>query len=488
MSKRVSNFLGFFLVFMGFSMLIPLVMALAYGEINVAKAFLVSILLVEVPGTIISLLSKHRFRDQKLRLRDTYFIVSSAWIIASAVGALPFFISGAIPNIIDAIFETSSGFTTTGATILEDVEALPKSLLFWRSFTQWLGGMGIMVLFIALLPDFGIKARNIASAETPGPVVTKLSSHFSGTARRLYLAYTGLTVLLVFFLLFGNLTLFDAVTHAMTTMATGGLSTHNSGIASFHSNYVSWVLTIFMFLAGTNFALFFFAASQGIRSTFKDEEFKAYFYIAVVSSLLIMISLLQSGQYTDVFKALTDASFQTVTIMTTTGFNTANFVTWPPFCQMIIVLLMLSGASSGSTSGGIKVVRIVVIFKMIKREIKQKIHGHIVNDIKLNGKNLLPETLTYILSFVTMYILVVIICTLLISIGSDSSFVSNFTATISCVSNVGPGLDQVGPVSNYHFYTDFGKFVLSLAMIAGRLELTTFFIIFSKHFWNPYRT
>jgi trk system potassium uptake protein TrkH len=301
----------------------------------------------------------------------------------------------------------------------------------------------------------------------------------------MYTAYMILTVALCILLLLGGMSIFDAVCHAMTTMATGGYSTHNEGITFFHSNYISWILTLFMFIAGTNFNLFFVAIQESPRKALRDEEFRFYCITVFVSIALIVWSIMTEGHYTDFFKALTDAAFQAVTIMTTTGFATANFTKWPAFAQMILVLLMLSGACSSSTSGGIKEVRVLIFFRMIRYEIKRILHINIVDDIKYNGKKMTPETLTYIMTFMSTFIITLIVATFLLSVTGEGNLVSNFTATLTCISNVGPGLDMVGPECNFHFYSAFGKYVLSFVMIAGRLELSTFMILFTSYFWRP---
>ena len=485
MRKNILGFFGYFLIFMAGCLTVPLLIALAYAEYDCIYAFLFTILISLVPGLIIRKISGSAFSDGSLKLRYSYLIVSLSWIIASVLGALPFYISGSIPDFIEALFETCSGFTTTGSTILTDIEAVPYSMLFWRCLTQWLGGMGIIVLFVALLPDFGIKAMNIAGAETPGPTVSKISTRFAGTARLLYIAYIVLTAALVVLLMAGGMNIYDAVCHAMTTMATGGYSTYNDGVAHFNSPYIYWVLTVFMVIAGTNFNLFFYIIRGSARKMFKDEEFRFYIISVVIAVTLIVISLMVQGGYTDFFKALTDSAFQVATVMSTTGYATVDYSKWPAFCQMIIVILMLTGASSSSTAGGIKEIRVLMYFKMIRHEIRRMLHSNIIDDIKYNGKKMMPETLTYMMTFMSTYIVTLLAGTLLISLTGDGNLISNFTAVLTCISNVGPGLDLVGPVCNFHFYSGFSKFVLSFIMVAGRLELTTFLIIFTRFFWRP---
>ena len=467
--------------------MLPLITALVFGERSPVRAFALVALMCFAAGIVLHLLFRTDLNEMEMKPRESYFIVATVWMIASAIGCLPYMLTGTIPSFFEAFFETCSGFTTTGATIVEDVESLPRSILMWRSFTQWLGGMGIIVLFVALLPRFGIKARNIASAETPGPTVTKLTSRFAGTARRLYIVYIFLTVLLTGFLIGGGLDFFDALNHAFTTMATGGFSIYNDSIGHFHNNYISWVITVFMFLAGTNFELFFIAGEGKLRKALKNEEFRLYAAILAAATAAVAASLMLRGGYTDIWQAVTDSAFQTTTIMTTTGFATTNFGVWPTFCQMVLVILMVIGGCSSSTAGGVKVIRILVLFKMIKREINIKLHGNIVHDVSIGRQKVMSETVTYIIGFVTMYFITLIVGTFLISVTGQGNLVTNLTAALSCISNVGPGLDSVGPVCTYHFYNGFSKLVLSLVMIAGRLELSTFFILFSRFFWDPNR-
>lgn len=483
--KRIANFYGVFLNLMGACFALPLLIALIHGESSSVRAFSLVMLLCFVVSFVIRKICRSSIGSLEIRPRETFLLVATIWLIASAIGALPYMLTGAAPNFFDAFFETASGFTTTGATILNSVEELPRAVLMWRSLTQWLGGMGIIVLFVALLPSFGIKARNIAAAETPGPTVTKLSTTFSGTAQRLYIAYLLLTVAMVILLMAGNVSLYDAVNHAFTTMATGGFSTYNDSIAHFNSNYVTWVVTIFMFLAGTNFELFFVLFFDSFKKVLKNEEFRLYASIVVIATALITLSLMNQGGYEDLFRAVTDSAFQVMTIMSTTGYATVDFALWPSFCLMIIVILMVIGGSSSSTAGGIKVVRLLVVFKIIKREISLKLNARTIDDIMLDRKKLLPETLSFIIGFISMYTFTLLAGTLLVSIADPAGIITNFTAVLSCISNVGPGLDSVGPTCTFSFYSNFSKFILTIVMIGGRLELYTLFIIFTSYYWKP---
>ena len=485
--KRTISFYGVYLNLLGACFALPLLTALIYRESTSIRAFSFVMILCFALGFVIRKFLGSDINSLSLKLRDSYLLVASVWLVSSVIGSLPYILTDSIPGFIDAFFETASGFTTTGATIIDDVESLPRAVLMWRSLTQWLGGMGIIVLFVALLPRFGIKARNIAAAETPGPTVTKLSSSFTGTAQRLYIAYIILTLAEIVLLMLGGMNLYDAANHSLTTMATGGFSTYADSIAHFDSYYITWVITIFMVLAGTNFELFFVLIGGGIRKMFRNEEFRLYLSIVVISTALITISLITQGGYTDAFSALTDAAFQVTTIMSTTGFATTDFNLWPTLCLTIIILLMISGGSSSSTAGGVKVIRVLAIWKLIVREMKIKLHGRVVKDVSIDRHKLLPETLTYIVGFVSMYIITLLAATLLISLSGQGDLISNFTGALSCISNVGPGLEKVGPVCTYSFYNGFNTFVLAIVMIAGRLELVTLFVVFSKYFIHPDR-
>lgn len=485
--KRLINFYALFLNLMGAFLALPLVTALIYGEKTPVRAFALVMSACFAAGLLMYFTNREDLSDMEMKPRETFFIVATTWIIASTIGCVPYMLTGAIPDPFDAFFETCSGFTTTGATIIDDVEVLPRSVLLWRSLTQWLGGMGIIVLFVALLPRFGIKARNIASAETPGPTVTKLTSRFTGTARRLYIAYIILTAALALFLMGGHLSFYDSVNHALTTMATGGFSTYADSIAHFGSDYVVWVITAFMFLAGTNFELFFVIADGHPLRALKNEEFRLYVKIIAVSVAAIAAALMMKGGYSSLYTAVKDSAFQVITIMTTTGYATTDFDLWPVFCRILLVILMFIGGSSSSTAGGVKVIRVLVLLKMIKKEINIKLHGNIVNDISIGDQKIYSATLTHITAFVTLYLLTLMAGTFLISITGSGDLVTNFTAVLSCISNVGPGLGGVGPVRTYSFYDGFSTSVLSLVMVAGRLELSTFFILFSRFFWDPNR-
>lgn len=486
MIRRALNFFGIFLIFIGVMMIFPLIPALIYREFSCVKAFLLAIFIAEAIGISLKVAGKLNNDEEKMQPRERFLLVAISWILASIIAAIPFVLTSTIPNPIDAFFEMCSGFSTTGASIIPDVEKLPRSLLMWRSITQWLGGMGVIVLVMAIIPGFGARAMNIASAETPGPTVSKLGARFSDTAKQLYFAYIILTFLEVIFLLFGGLNLYDAILHSLSTMATGGFSCYSDSIAHFNSYYVYWVITFFTILAGMNFNLFFVGIREGIEKMFKDDELKFYLKYLALATAIITAVLMIKNYYSSFGKALTEGAFQVVTIVSTTGFSTADFDLWPSVCKMVIIILMLTGACSSSTAGGMKLVRVLTTLKIIKREVRLKTHDRAVYNIKYNGRKVSSETLTHIIIFMAFFIFTLLASTLAISVDGYS-FITNFTASLSCLSNVGPGLADVGPTQNFAIYSNFSTMVLALTMIAGRLELTTFFIIFSRHFWNPDR-
>ena len=412
-------------------------------------------------------------------------MVAITWILVSAVSALPFVFSGAIPDFADAFFESCSGYTTTGATILSDIESLPRSILFWRSFSHWIGGMGILVFTIALLPEMGIGGQNIARAETPGPIFSKVSARMTDTARYLYLMYAGYTVVETLLLLAGGMSLFDALVHTFGTVGTGGFSIYNDSIAHYSSPYIEGVLTVFMLLSGASFNLFFLVVTTGRRALFKDSEFKLYLLIYVTATLLIMIRLMTSG--IDAGSSFRVASFQVASLLTTTGFATSNYVMWPTFCQMILMLLFFIGGCSGSTSSGVKVIRILVLLKALRANIRSKLHPNALSNIKVDNRNIPTETISTISSYLFLYLGLMFLVGCALTVADGLNMVDGLSTAASCLGNVGPAFGEMGPAANYGGLTVFSKYLLSFTMITGRLELYTIILLFSGRFWNPYR-
>ena len=424
----------------------------------------------------------NRNAEKSLSKREGYIIVSLSWIVFSIFGSLPFVLSGAIPSVTNAFFETMSGFTTTGASILNDIEQMPHGLLFWRSMTQWLGGMGIIVLSLAILPILGIGGMQLFVAEVPGPTPDKLHPRITGTAKRLWIIYVSFTVVEMILLMLGGMNFFDAINHSFTTMATGGYSTKNESVAAFASPFIQYVIIFFMFLAGTNFTLSYFALHLKFDKIWNNEEFKAYLGFTVVFTILIGTVLYFFMEYAGE-QAFRDSLFQVVSILTTTGFVTADYLQWLPFLSVLIFMLMFFGGSAGSTGGGIKIMRILLLIKNGYIELKRLVHPNAVLPVRLNKRAVPQQIVTNVLAFVVFYIMIFAGGTVVISmLGYDLD--TSMGAVIACIGNIGPGIGDVGPVSNFSHIPDFGKWFLSFLMLIGRLELFTVIILFSPSFWK----
>ncbi|MEG0291188.1 MAG: potassium transporter TrkG [Anaerovoracaceae bacterium] len=481
-SRAVIKILGTVLLVIGFSMILPIFVGIIYKEIVSVQAFSIVVL----PSILVGLLITKLVRPAKkqLKIRDGVFIVSLSWLIATTIGSLPFVFSGAIPNPIDAFFETCSGFSTTGASILSDIEALPKSILFWRAFTHWLGGMGILVFAVALLPALGISGQLIIRAETPGPSLSKITPKISDSARRLYILYIAFTIAETILLMLGGLNFYDALTHSFSTVGTGGFSNYNNSVAHFDSPYVDYVITIFMLLSGINFNLYFILFKDNIRAFFKDGELKLYLIIVISSISLLTISLLFNKDFDTIGEAFRYASFQQASIMTTTGFATYDYNLWPTFCQVILFTLFFVGGCSSSTGGGIKVIRVLILGKLIKRSIAIRIHPTAVVKVKINNTVLPRAVVANVSNFVFLYVALVFLTGFVLSFDGHS-IISNITAAASCLGNIGPGFAEIGPTENYSLFSNTSKLFLSFVMIAGRLELFTLLMLFAPKFWNP---
>lgn len=415
--------------------------------------------------------------------RAGYLFVTLAWLMATLIGALPFFTSGAIPSYIDSVFEVMSGFSTTGATNLSNIEALPRSLLFWRSATHWLGGMGIVVLTVAVLPLLGLSSRSLMEAEAPGPSVDKFTPRLSQTAKTLWLIYIGMTVIQTVLLLFGGMDLLDAIGHAFATMGTGGFSTKNASVASFGSAYIDWVIIIFMLLAGINFTLHWKLIRGEFSTALKDTELRVYLGIFLVSSILVALNLWSKNIYPGFMESLRFGAFQTSTILTTTGFATADYLAWPALSQTILFLLMFVGGCAGSTAGGIKVSRIITMFKMGFSEMKYLLNPRGIYGVFVDGRYLKKNVVYDIAAMVFLYFASIGVSTIVISIGGFD-IISSLTATLACLGNIGPGFGLVGPVLNYGFFPPWLKLWLSFVMLLGRLEIFTVLVIFTRSFWR----
>ncbi len=415
--------------------------------------------------------------------RSGYLFVTLGWIFAMALGALPFMMSGVLPSYVDACFETISGLTTTGSTVLMDIEVVPRSILLWRATTHWLGGMGIVVLTVAIFPLLGFSSRSLMEAEAPGPQMDKITPRLSETAKILWLIYLGLTIFLVILLLLGGMNLFDAVTHSFATMATGGFSTRNLSVGAYQSVYIDVVITVFMFLAGMNFTLHWKLLRGEFKVFSRNSEFKTYLYIFLGASILIAWDLWTHGNYTSPAEALRFASFQASSIMTTTGFATADYLNWPAFSQTVLFTLMFVGGCAGSTAGGIKVGRIFTLFKMGLSEMKYLLNPRAVYGVFVDG-NYLKKNIVYdIAALVFLYFFSIIASTLVVSSGGFD-LVTSLTATLASLGNIGPGFGRVGPAFTFAFFPDYIKVWLSFVMLLGRLEIYTVLVLFTRSFWR----
>ena len=480
--KSSLRILGGILMVLGFAMTLPVIVSLMYHEHNCTRA----LALVFVPCLLIGFLLMRFINptSYKLTFRDGAFIVSISWFMCSLIGAVPFILTDSIPNFIDAFFETVSGFTTTGATILDNIEAMPKTMLFWRSFTQWLGGMGILQFAIVLVPVLGLTGNQLASAEVPGPTLSKLTPKLTDSAKYLYTLYLSFTLIETFLLMFGGMNLFDALCHSFSTMGTGGFSNYNNSIAHFDSFYIEFIIMIFMFLAGMNFNLFFISIRNGVKSIIKDGEWKIYVTIIAVSFFAIFINLITSNQY-DFFEAIRVTLFQNISILTTTGFTTTDYGLWPYFAQMCLFMLLFVGGCTSSTSGGMKCMRVMVLLKLAKRNLSIRLHPSAVIQVRVNNKILSKDTVSNITNFAFSYLGIGMLLGFLISFDGQD-FSTTVSSVFACLGNVGQGFTGLGPTNNFNIFSDISKLIFSLAMIAGRLEIFTLLMLLSRKFWNPH--
>ena len=477
--KMMGRFLAQILFIEAFFMIPALAVSLGYGESGPAQAFLITIVLVFAISVVLYLIC--RGAPSAFRAKEGLVCVSISWIILSALGCLPFYLSREIPSYVDAFFEIVSGFTTTGASIVPAVEELSHGILYWRSFSHWVGGMGVLVFLLAFTGEKGQGfTMHLLRAESPGPNVGKLVPKMRKTAGILYLLYICLTVLNVIFLLLGDMPLFDSVCHAFGTAGTGGFGIKNDSLASY-SPYLQNVTTIFMILFGVNFSCYYLLLLKQFRSVFKDEELRTYFGIILVSILLISLNI--RHLYPTLEETVRHAAFQVGSIITTTGYATTDFDMWPAFSKTLILLLMVCGASAGSTGGGIKVARVLLIFKSLTRNIRQVISPRKVELVRNNGQVVDQKILDNTNAYLAAYVIIIFAVFLIISLDGFS-IGTNFSAVLCTFNNIGPGFEAVGPTCNFSAYSDLSKLVLSWAMLAGRLEIFPMLVLFSKNTWK----
>lgn len=482
MKLRVLSFFLSVVVFLiSAFMLIPLMWAVS-EETSSILPFAVSI----ASGLIFSAVLYIAGREAKpedMGTREAFAAVAFAWVLASLQGCLPFMVSGAIPNFTDAYFEAMSGFTTTGATILQEIETLPEAVLLWRSQTQWLGGMGIVVLMIAILPMLGVSVNTLFKAEVPGFQVEKLRPRMKDAATLLWGIYMSITVLGVLILLYAKMNFLDALCHVFTTVSTGGFSTRNASVAAFDSSLVEWVLTGIMFFCGANFNLLLVAIKKESLIPYRDPEFLFYSKLIVASSLIITGFLLYKGVFAGLHDSLRYAFFQVVSIVTTTGFVTDNYATWPVVTQMMLLFLMFVGGCSGSTAGGIKCSRILVVLKQIYAEIRRSLHPSAVIAVRVGDRSVSNAAAASASAFITLYVCVFMASALIVS-ATGEGVVTSLSGVAATLSNVGPGLGTVGPAENFHGQHILAKWVYTFCMLCGRLELYTILVLFTKNSWR----
>lgn len=475
--RMVSKTVGRLLQAEALLLLLPMAVSIYFKE-NLIFVYAIVIAILLGVGTVMTLPKPHK---RRIYAREGFVIVSLSWILMSLFGALPFVISGAIPSFVDAIFETVSGFTTTGASIISDIESLPKSILFWRSFTHWIGGMGVIVFVLAILPQKDMQSMHILRAEVPGPTVGKLVSKATVTARILYIIYTVLTAAEIVALLCCKMPLYDSVTTAFATAGTGGFSVKNTSIAAYGNLGAEIVISLFMLLFGINFNLFYLFIIKQFKRVFKSEEL--WTYLAVVGVSVILIALNIYPMVESLGTALRQSGFQVVSIITTTGFVTADFGQWPAMSQMILVALMFLGACAGSTGGGLKVGRMIILVKAAFRELRRAINPNRVKAIKLDGAVIEKDVVITTSTYFVIYMFIIGLSSLLLTVD-NFDFTTTVTAVVTCINNVGPGLAAVGPVENFTDFGDFSKLVLSANMLIGRLEIFPIIVLFMRSTWK----
>ena len=480
--RVISKYMGNILMLEGAFMLPAILVALIYKEFTSIPAFVITILICERIGYAMSKVTQN---DRGIYAKEAYVSVALGWIILSFFGCLPFVISGYIPNVIDAFFETVSGFTTTGSSILTDVERLSNSMLYWRSFTHWLGGMGVLVFLMAIVPMSNTKGGGeglrLMRAESPGPSVGKMTPTLKETAQVLYKIYLAMTVLLIVALIFTGMPVFDSITTAFGTAGTGGFGIKGDSMASY-SYLTQFVVAVGMMMFGINFSVYYLVLMGQGKSAFRNEEFKTYIGIIVLATFIIFCDI--AGDYANNGVALLDSYFSVSTIITTTGFATANFDLWPQTSRFLLVLIMISGASAGSTGGGVKVSRLMILVKAIKREVVSVIRPRQVKSVMMDGKPVSEVVIKNTLAYFAVYWFIIIASTLALTMidGFDSE--TTVTAVMACINNIGPGLNMVGPAGNFSMFSPVSKIILSLNMLIGRLEIWPMLLLFTPSIYK----
>jgi len=479
--KLSLNLIGHFLKFLGLLMLVPAVCSLIYGEDDL-ETFLISAIVTSLFGLTLELLTKTSEDFEELERREAFLIASLCWLSASIFGAIPYLVYGVFQNPVDAFFESVSGFTTTGASVMRDIELFPHGILFWRNLTQWLGGMGIIILGIAILPRLAVGGMQLMSLEVPGPTTEKLTPRITETAKKLWVVYLLFSAVQALLLFLAGMSVYDSIVHTFSTMSTGGYSTKNLSIGAYGNPYIEIVVIIFMFIAGMNFVLHYGLLRGDYKKLIRDPEFGFYLFLTIGAIIFVTLELWMRMN-PDFLDALRAASFQVVSIGTTTGFATDNYDLWPSFSKWLLLILMFLGGCAGSTSGAIKNIRIMILLKKCYREIHKLIYPKAVLPIRLGKKAVSEEAVSSATGFFLLYLVIYLIGTLLI-MAEGVSIVTAVSACAATIGNVGPGLEQVGPILNYADLTSLSKIVLSLLMLLGRLELFTILVLFAPAFWR----
>lgn len=480
--KVVFNVVGNLIIITGLLMALSIPFSIYYNDRG-----LLPLVISSLTTLFFGLAVKFRTRKHKhdeVKKREGYLIVAFGWLMMTIFGSLPYFFSGAIPEYTNAFFETISGLTTTGASILDDIEAVPKGILFWRSMTQWIGGMGIIVLTIAILPLLGVGGMELFASESPGPTKDKIHPRIKETAKRLWLIYVSLTVLQCILLLLSGMGFYDAINHSLTTMSTGGFSTKQASVAYFDSPLVEYIIIVFMFLAGTNFTLLYFGFKFDFKKFWINDEFKWYVGAIVLLCFIIFPAVYSTyGKFGGVEESFRQVLFQVVSIITTTGYSTSDYTLWGPFVTFIFFLLLFTGASAGSTSGGMKLVRIILLMKNGFLEFKRKLHPHAVVPVHLNNSGVTPKIIYNLLAFVFFYLFLFVSGSIVVTFFGVP-FMDALSAVATSLGNVGPGIGGVGPSYSFNHLPDTVKWILSFLMLVGRLELFTITILFTPYFWR----
>ena len=474
--RMIARIVGMVMLCLAGLLILPLIAGLCYGE-NVSHFIITIAAALAVAGLLWGIKPKSTI----LFARDGYAAVVLVWLSMALLGALPYYLSGDIPRFGNAWFESMSGFTTTGATILNDIEGMSRGCMFWRLFSQWIGGMGVLVFMMAVVPMSGEYSMHIMRAEFPGPSVGKLVPRVKETARVLYMLYVALTALETVLLLLGGMDFYEALLHAFATAGTGGFSTQAKSLAAYDSLYIEMVASVFALLFSTNFHIFFLVLVGQAGHAFRNEEFR--WYLGIVAAATITIALNILPLYDNIFQALRHAFFNTAMVMTTSSFNTVDYTVWPQYARFALVLLMMSGACAGSTCGGIKLSRAIMLFKATRLELRRMVHPRTVSRVEIDGKRVDGDTVRAVQNFFILYVLIFLVCTLLLSWGGRDT-ATNLTAAIACLSNIGPGMGLIGPLGNYNVFSMPAKLLLTVVMLMGRLELYPVLAMMTPGMWK----